>query len=1496
VIPKLDRDAANNRKKSPIILVVLLITLLSFLSFCKLSLSTVHYNYEIFDYQTLVSKISLENIKAHVSYLSNLGSLVPGYFGNIEASQYIYDKFSKFGLLNVSYDEFNLTIPIDYGAHLTILSRNGENKSIPLYIFWPNVVALGKTPADGIVGKLVYIGDGSLREMDGKPINGNIILMNINSQYNWINAAKFGAKAVIFVQSQTTRQELAMKVLSVPFNFPRLLIKEDDANYLLYLLEKEQNLTVKLNADMKWETRIVRNIMGYIKGTMYPDKFFLITSRYDSFSYVPALNPAAQDSISPAVLLEIARFFANNPPKYSAIFVAFAGTYFNLAGSRHFVKKYMIERYDTFGKNVVMILNFDINAYGKNLAITSYQGDEGGMPAYIDISSFVKFENQVQKNIEERLGKLFSIDKSTMSPKMATVAGEGYGSNMGSFFPPLDHGSFSRISVPSLSWVTAHTMRVNYGTWQDTIEKINFENLKEQLEFLFSSFYTFLNTESIFPEIISPWTVTYGKIGQWIEVKIKIAEYKEGWYQPVLNAILAFKPENWFNNLNNPIYTIYVADKSGDVEIYGLSQGINAHIEGYVIDSETGDIIYGPDKGKYAFRHFEEKLPGLFDLSLPRFIDLGYLTIFRCSSIVLFDLEDPYINSRPLVPTTLLVNDMRSHSAPDHYNVAEQYDYSGTSLSIIIVFFQPNVPIEIMLNKEKMPLMLIKDLSTNSYGEQSVVFFPTFKSAKQMYEINDERLRTLIESGFSLTSALDKHNEASILLKEAASFLEQMNYAASYSKVAEALCLVRDNYVVLRSTIESAAYTTPFFSLLMAPFAFIMERMIFEKKGIKRLIMLLIIFSVVAIGLFTLYPGFKLSADPLTVVLVSVIIILSLPILGVIINGYVNLIKGLRRKILGEHYFRLEISKSFLVSFDTSVRYLKRRKIRSFLVLFSLVLILSFIIPFVSFSPSPLIKAIILSEENIPYTGILIKYQKWGAAGGDPFRTGLSSKMIEQIIEMFRENNVNATVAPRAWRFHEGLLYGLYAQQANVRAITLFAGSAQYDVYGILGLTPQESKVSGIEKHIIEGRWFLPTDKYACIITNTIASKLNIYKLPALINLWDLPLTVIGIVSDESLDSFMDLDGEKITPLEFRTPNPNNNIHMPAKETLIIPYSLALSLGMCGYRGLETMTKSITIRIESSELIEPIALVLFERFRLPTYFTVNKKIFYLYEGSVYSPLGLEQKIVPLLLAYLTIFNVLLASIYERKRDIETLALVGLNPLEVSFIFLYEATSIALIGGILGFVGSCVLMHISVFLPLPIQQLDYTSVINALILGMIITISSSIYPSITASKLVTPSAERKWKPMTSPIGDKWEIPLPFIFERDEEIAGILAFAHEAVKDHTSEQSELFFTKKFYFSVKSDIEEPVKALVIEDASISPYDLGVKSDILLVAKKDAKTAKYSFTILLLKKAGKMADWMTFSPRIADLLRKQILLWRGLREEEKKKYIAQGIGLLSG
>lgn len=83
-----------------------------------------------------------------------------------------------------------------------------------------------------------------------------------------------------------------------------------------------------------------KNVIAYIPGTDVPDSFFVFTAHYDHLGKMGnyALFPGANDNASgTAFMLALAKYFKENPPKYSIAFLAFSGEEAGLLGSSHYV-------------------------------------------------------------------------------------------------------------------------------------------------------------------------------------------------------------------------------------------------------------------------------------------------------------------------------------------------------------------------------------------------------------------------------------------------------------------------------------------------------------------------------------------------------------------------------------------------------------------------------------------------------------------------------------------------------------------------------------------------------------------------------------------------------------------------------------------------------------------------------------------------------------------------------------------------------------------------------------------------------------------------------------------------------------------------------------------------------------------------------------------------------------------------------------------------------
>ncbi len=172
---------------------------------------------------------------------------------------------------------------------------------------------------------------------------GAIVLAEFNSGTRWINAAMLGASAVVFIEPETTiRGEAENKFLTVPANIPRFWVSKENAEQLKNILSVGEDVNVRLRGKMKWERRVGQNIRGFLEGgdPVLRDELVVITAYYDSMSVVPAIAPGADPTCGIAVMMELARLFAEQQyrPGRSVLFVAVDAHFQGLAGMRAFME------------------------------------------------------------------------------------------------------------------------------------------------------------------------------------------------------------------------------------------------------------------------------------------------------------------------------------------------------------------------------------------------------------------------------------------------------------------------------------------------------------------------------------------------------------------------------------------------------------------------------------------------------------------------------------------------------------------------------------------------------------------------------------------------------------------------------------------------------------------------------------------------------------------------------------------------------------------------------------------------------------------------------------------------------------------------------------------------------------------------------------------------------------------------------------------------------
>jgi hypothetical protein len=107
-----------------------------------------------------------------------------------------------------------------------------------------NAVTPQTVAPPGLSGPLIYAGRGELKHLNGKQIADSIILMELDSGKNWLQAANLGARALIYIGRQDSpRIFFEEKFELSPLQFPRFWISRAKATckFRKYLLLCHRN-------------------------------------------------------------------------------------------------------------------------------------------------------------------------------------------------------------------------------------------------------------------------------------------------------------------------------------------------------------------------------------------------------------------------------------------------------------------------------------------------------------------------------------------------------------------------------------------------------------------------------------------------------------------------------------------------------------------------------------------------------------------------------------------------------------------------------------------------------------------------------------------------------------------------------------------------------------------------------------------------------------------------------------------------------------------------------------------------------------------------------------------------------------------------------------------------------------------------------------------------------------------------------------------------------
>ncbi len=327
--------------------------------------------------------------------------------GMNKTAEFIAEEFEKFGLKKIGdsyFQEFSMPINVIKEAKLKINgkelkygvdflvdpgSKSQSFHSRPIYYFNPNDFANSLNKESDFID---FIRTDMLQQKEKHVVfpPHHFEVDSLNQYYkHWPHfyRPEENRNRAIF---HFSKDKLTASLSQTEQSFSRFFVNDnfysDNLNIDDYLIENEFIEIYK-----------TKNVIGLIEGKN-SDSLILITAHFDHLGKIGnTIFPGASDNASgTAFLLELAKYFSQNKPKYSLVFIGFAAEEAGLVGSKYFVENPLVDL-----AKIKFLLNFDIMGAGEEgIQIVNSSIFEKEYALLDQINSEKKYLKQIRKRGE----------------------------------------------------------------------------------------------------------------------------------------------------------------------------------------------------------------------------------------------------------------------------------------------------------------------------------------------------------------------------------------------------------------------------------------------------------------------------------------------------------------------------------------------------------------------------------------------------------------------------------------------------------------------------------------------------------------------------------------------------------------------------------------------------------------------------------------------------------------------------------------------------------------------------------------------------------------------------------------------------------------------------------------------------------------------------------------------------------------------------------------
>ena len=1500
-----------------------------------------------------VEDLSVRRIQGHLDALAGSASRMTGY-GAGDALAYIQRELNAIGISEMEIQTFETAAPVVDHAYLEGRTAAGEDVRLPLHPLWPNLARTSQTPPEGIAGPLVDVGRGTEGELNGTPLHDAIVVLDWDTDTEWLSIQEFGGIAVVFRGSDRgTGAQARKKFLTVPANIPRFYVREEDQPQLDLLLQAAEG---RIHCRMDWQPVESANLFAKLSDGSQEDAAPVIFhAYYDSISVVPTLAPGAEQATGAATLIELARFFKHIPERAPRpLYLLFTGAHGQtLQGMTHFTRLLSdgLQRGFSGEEEDALLARMGRPGIFVGLDLSS-QSDRIGLIA------MGRFRQQHEHILRPKYSPLalqldafsrsYMTNHENLSVHTKTPFVDCVNMTLGrgwwTYFPyqAAFAGEIPNVAgLPSVTLSTINDERRYVDTPHDTVDRLNMPLFERQIKHEPGERVGLARLALAFaywggPFVSAPWDNKMSKVAGRVVWLHQEKDYTPN--RPIRGAAVTYKTFRADKHLLGMRgVPLLLTDDDGRFEFDGMIdstmnwQFMSVHFEAYGLATHRfaeqnpeameeffkavsrhrpdeassglvmdGSVIYGVDKARpdeFAFQ-----------VAMKKQVEHLNLVAFPCRPITLYGLTEPqgFIS---LTDVQLL--DASTESPPFQWGNSYSDSWRGDpEENCISIWADPALRVRLTLGfgMQEKRLILINNSAEDPIGEGYVLSelesIPSWvlQGARNMRHLDAWRLARFEAQGITNPRVSAMHEEAGVYLERAQAALDRYDYSGYRMAAERGWALESKAYGELLAMANNMIRGVLFYLLLLLPFAYCLERLVLNSGTIRgRVIGMAGIFTASFLVLALIHPAFRFTLTPMLVLIAFIILALAVAVSILILGKFDGMLMERKHALTGLHEDTVAIGNVAARAVDLGIANIRRRPQRAFLTGATIVLVTFTLLSFTSIVPEVSITRLRHPEGKPEYVGLMTRDRAWG---------GLPTPLYESLRRSYAdEMGARAQVVGRAWFFSD--------QAGNLSQIDLAPEAAMFlpdsealernfTAVSLVGFEPGEIGVTGVAETVIAGRWFDHDDEMSIILPDHVARNLGLgaEDLGKKIRVFGETLTFIGMVDAAAFDEVRDLDGEPLTPVNFvqqmlmdaqkseedKVYTLKEYIHWPTDQVVFVPFRFARRLGGA--------IRSIAIRMPDDADPDEEAASYARRSNMTILASDGRQVT-LYAAMSRSRLtAAGQIVIPVILGFIMVLGTMLGSVYERKREIFVYNSVGLSPTNVSSLFLAESAVYAILGAATGYlIGQMVSRLLLTTGMLAGLSLNYSagSTVFVTLLTMGIVLVSTLYPMRQAFLAAVPEQRRRLEGLEEDGvsgGDVISMYLPFV-ATESSIFAMQAYMAEWLDSIQG----VTVGKLAVDDLRADIEIPDNGKVIPAlyfrAWLAPFDLGISHDAVLriVHRPERGVCQYHLTAQ--RQSGDQQNWKRLTPWFILAIRKQLLLWRILSPEDHQKYADQARAL---